>query len=101
MDICFWNKCNNCCLFCSNPDGHWKKDDGYNYDRLAQRLMSFKGKIRDITVTGGEPTIHPDFLKIIAFLKKELPDVGLSLLTNGRRFFYPPFAKECLELNNI
>ncbi|MBL7130740.1 MAG: radical SAM protein [Candidatus Omnitrophica bacterium] len=99
-DICFWHKCNNYCLFCSNPDGDWKEDK-YDYLHLSQRLLSLQGKIKDITVTGGEPTIHPDFLRILAFLRRRLPQVSLILLSNGRRFFYPSFTKKCLEFDNI
>ncbi|PIP18824.1 MAG: hypothetical protein COT38_05500 [Candidatus Omnitrophica bacterium CG08_land_8_20_14_0_20_41_16] len=99
-DICFWNRCNNHCLMCTNPDDFWKEKD-YNYDYLSQRLLLLRGKIKDITVTGGEPTIHPDFLRIIELLKRELPNIEITLLSNGRRFFYPLFAKKCLELNNM
>jgi His-Xaa-Ser system radical SAM maturase HxsC len=99
-DICFWNKCNNHCLMCSNPDDFWKERD-YNYNYLSRRLLSLRGKIKDMTVTGGEPTIHPDFLRIIDLLKRELPKIEITLLSNGRRFFYPLFTKKCLELNNV
>lgn len=99
-DICFWNRCNNYCLICSNPDGHWRKQD-YDYPHLTQRLALLRGKTREITATGGEPTIHPDFFKLLAFLKAKLPDTRLFLLSNGRRFFYPSFAKSCLGFNNI
>lgn len=99
-DICFWNKCNNYCLFCSNPDGRWREEN-YDYDHLTARLAKLAADTADITITGGEPTIHPDFLKIMAFLKRKLPRAKLHLLTNGRRFCYPSFASVCLGCDNI
>lgn len=100
MDICFWNKCNNNCLMCSNPDDSWRKEN-YGYKYIVRRLSVLRGSIADMTITGGEPTIHPDFLRIIDFLKRDFPRVRFDLLTNGRRFYYPVFAKKCLQLRNV
>ncbi len=100
IDICFWNKCNSRCVICSNPDDFWKDQD-YSYDYLRSRFRGFKGRIKSMTITGGEPTIHPDFSKIVELIKSELATTEINLLTNGRRFCYAPFARKCCELNNI
>lgn len=100
MDICFWNKCNNHCLICSNPEDFRKAKD-YSFDLLTERIKSEKEKIENITITGGEPTIHPDFDKILDFLKKEFSNSEINLLTNGRRFSYPAFTRRCLGIRNL
>lgn len=100
MDICLWNRCNNNCLMCSNPDDSWRKEN-YGYKYIVRRLSTMRGSIANMTITGGEPTIHPDFLRIVDFLKIAFPDARFDLLTNGRRFYYPMFARKCLELKRI
>lgn len=100
MDVCFWNKCNNHCLMCTNPE-EFRNADDYQYEPLYHRLLSQKEKIKDITMTGGEPTIHPEFTRIVDFLKKEFAGREITLLTNGRRFSYPGFARKCLEMKNF
>ena len=100
IDLCFWNKCNSHCVICTNPDDFWKERD-YGYDYIRSRFRGFKGRIKSITVTGGEPTIHPDFSKIVELIKSEFPTVKINLLTNGRRLYYASFARKCCELNNI
>ena len=52
-------------------------------------------------MTGGEPTIHPDFFKIISFIRKKIPQIIIELDTNGRRFFYPSFVKKLLRFGGI
>lgn len=98
--MCFWNKCNSRCVICTNPDDFWKEQD-YSYNYIKSKLRMLSGRIKSITVTGGEPTIHPDFSKIVELIKRELPTVEINLLTNGRRLCYAPFARKCCELNNL
>lgn len=103
MDICVWDKCNNKCVMCTNPDGQWSAWDGsfnYDYDSLVQRIKKDRHRFDvgdSIYLTGGEPTIHPDFIKFIDFLNQEFPTKRIILLTNGRRFYYEDFAKELLS----
>lgn len=85
---------------CSNPDNFWRQKK-YDYDSLSERILSLKGKIKDISITGGEPTIHPDFPKLIKFLNREFPHIEITLVTNGRKIFYSAFAKKCLELEKL
>jgi MoaA/NifB/PqqE/SkfB family radical SAM enzyme len=88
---------------CTNPNGPWEAWDGsfnYDYGNLKQRVL--KDRVRfdvgdTIYLTGGEPTIHPDFIKFIDFLIQEFPTKRIILLTNGRRFYYKDFARELLD----
>lgn len=105
MDICLWDKCNNKCVMCTNPVGSWEAWDGsfdYDYASLKKRTLKDRQKFEDddtIYLTGGEPTIHPDFLRFIDFLSNEFPGKRIVLLTNGRRFCYEKFAKDLLDRN--
>jgi MoaA/NifB/PqqE/SkfB family radical SAM enzyme len=110
MDICVFNKCNNRCIMCTNPpSGKWPAWDGsfdYGIDALAKRIFKFKqennlkqGEIKTVYLSGGEPTINPDFIVFFGFLKEQFPTATVKLLTNGRTFFYQDFCKKVLEAN--
>lgn len=102
IDLCVWDKCNNKCLMCTNPERPWPAWDGsfdYGFEAIIGRLEKNKDKIgaaEAIYLTGGEPTLHPRFLDILKYLAKNFPGQRLKLLTNGRRFAYADFAREVL-----
>jgi len=106
MDICVWDKCNNKCLMCTNPDRPWPAWDGsfdYSYKSLIKRIEKSEEKIKtydSIYLSGGEPTLHPDFLKVLEFISKHFPKQRIILLTNGRKFLYRNFAQEVLNITN-
>lgn len=106
MDINVWDKCNNKCLMCTNPDWPWPAWDGgydYDYQALIKRVEKVKEKIKlgdSIYLTGGEPTLHPRFLDVLEYISQHFPKQRIKLLTNGRRFFYKDFAKKVLEISN-
>jgi len=51
-----------------------------------------------ISLTGGEPTLHPDFFKLLAYFRKRLPEIGVTLLSNGRRFADKDFTERFLKI---
>ena len=64
--------CNNACLFCYNV---WKSPEKKQENKPVLRFMEIK-KIMDklkhacifkLSYTGGEPTLHPDFLDILQY----------------------------------
>lgn len=108
--ICIWNKCNSRCIMCTNPSDFQAKDPykDYSFNELKKRISGIrifdnKGNFIDdkIILTGGEPTIHPDFFKILSFIRKKLPLVIIELDTNGRRFYYSSFTKRVLGFGKI
>ncbi len=108
--ICLWNKCNSKCIMCTNPSDFQDRDpfEDYSFTKLKRRIIAAKifdkdGNLIDdkIILTGGEPTIHPDFFKILSFIRKKFPPVIIELDTNGRRFYYPSFTKKVLGFGRI
>jgi MoaA/NifB/PqqE/SkfB family radical SAM enzyme len=91
---------------CTNPNPPWPAWDGsfdYGYQTLVERIEKVKEKIKSdgsIYLTGGEPTLHPQFLNILEHLSKNFPKQKITLLTNGRRFVYKDFTKKVLATNN-
>lgn len=105
FDLCVWDKCNNRCRMCTNPTAPWPAWDGsfdYGYDSLIARLEKKREEILaqdSIYLTGGEPTIHPQFREIIKYLKINFPKQTIRLLTNGRSFSYEKYAQAVLDLD--
>lgn len=98
--IAIWNKCNNKCLMCSNPPNYGKWGD-YGFDALASRIKKISRTEKEIYLTGGEPTLHPDFFALLNLLRKRCPNARIVLDTNGRMFYYKDFFKKCLNYGNL
>lgn len=112
-DISLWNKCNNRCIMCTNPAEYSKSDPSGNYDLKTQikKIKMYLEGTQDvfysnrnrkdyINITGGEPTIHPDFFYLIRYISESFKKIPVTLLTNGRRFADESFAKKFSSLSD-
>src|SRR5215510_7787386 len=87
--------CNNRCVFCLDSDTHV----GEMRDREEVRRQILDGRRANATrliLSGGEPTIHPDYVDFIrigalAGYRK------IQTVTNGRLFSYPDFLNGCVS----
>lgn len=88
--------CNNRCKFCvqgekRNVFGNKSKEE------IKKNLKEAANKrIKGVVFTGGEPTLHQNFLELVKyakFLKFEI----IQIQTNGRRFAYKDFCKKTIE----
>ncbi len=105
-DIPFWNKCNNKCVMCTNlpafarqPAAHYAlKGQIGKLERYLKGLgpvyLKNDGSADFVSLTGGEPTLHPDFFKLLSYFRTRLPGVPITLLSNGRRFANAEFAEK-------
>lgn len=87
--------CNQNCLFCLDkeaqdgtivPMAEIKKDLEKGYKSGARRAI----------LSGGEATIHPDFLKIVALAKK-IGYTHVQVISNGLRFSDPRFFDDAVK----
>lgn len=94
IDVKITFNCNNRCDFCAQGD-----------KRSSVKVKSFseisgilsrarKSGVEAVVFTGGEPTLHPDILRIVE-RARELGFSRIQLQTNGRSFAYLDF---CLKL---
>ncbi|HVE12057.1 MAG TPA: radical SAM protein [Elusimicrobiota bacterium] len=108
-DFSIWPQCNIGCVFCSNPvEGFRNTEEKYSFAEIVRKVERYKrglktfvkfDDVRDyFNLTGGEPTLHPDFLKIVAHIRTEFPKNLIRLLSNGRMFAYPDFARRTLGI---
>ncbi|MEN6439629.1 MAG: tetraether lipid synthase Tes, partial [Syntrophobacter sp.] len=92
------NRCNLACPICfANAD--IKK---YVYEPTYEEIVGLMRNLRDyrpcpataVQFSGGEPTLHPDFLRIV----KTANEIGFShvqIASNGIRLADPDFAMQC------
>jgi His-Xaa-Ser system radical SAM maturase HxsC len=93
-------RCNSNCLMCSQPP---KDRDDVN--ALTERNLELISLITPhppyLTITGGEPTLLGDNLfRLILQLKLSMPETELHVLTNGRTFAWPEYARRFAEVSH-
>mgnify|MGYP002280847233 CR=1 FL=1 len=74
--------CNFRCKWCYAKNTKYAVEDNMSI-KLAKKLIDFSKEIgvQSITLIGGEPTVHPDILEIVKYIKGK--DLHLGLITNG------------------
>ena len=83
-DAPFWQKCNSHCVMCTNSDAYIEEPDSkYSLEKHRAKIAELKGAPGDRGVyyrngehqdyflfTGGEPTLHPEFFKLLGEYRK-------------------------------
>jgi GTP 3',8-cyclase len=86
LRISVTDRCNFRCLYCMPAEGlTWlPKADILSYEEIAEvvRQLAPLG-LRRLRVTGGEPTIRPDLVRLIAMLRAVPGIEDIALSTNG------------------
>ncbi len=88
LRISVTDRCNFRCVYCMPQEGlPWlPKSDILSYEEITQivRQLAPLG-LRRLRITGGEPTIRPDLVRLISMLRAvpQIEDIALS--TNGVR----------------
>jgi MoaA/NifB/PqqE/SkfB family radical SAM enzyme len=88
-------ECNNRCIFCLDSDTH----DGRMRDREEVKTQILEGRRAGATrliLSGGEPTIHPNYVDFIK-LGKRAGYSKIQTVTNGRLFQYQDFVDRCIS----
>lgn len=88
--------CNTRCIYCCGYN-NWRKPV-LGYAAIEENIRYFMAEygIEEVCLSGGEPTIHPDFLKAVRFVREQ--GLRLYLHTNGLSFARRDFAGECAGL---
>ena len=86
--------CNNRCLFCLDAD----VQDGQMRD-LSELKEEIRSGSQDgcarLILSGGEPSLHPDYLELVAFGRLAGYE-WIQSITNGRMFAYRSFAEQAV-----
>jgi|GEM_PF-630736 len=95
-DLKLGYSCNNNCRFCIIGDRRYGVRDK-SINQIKRELAHFKNTgTEKILLTGGEPTIRNDILKIISYAK-ELDFKKIHVESNGRLFSYSNFVDKVIE----
>lgn len=81
--------CNNHCTFCLDTDAH----NGVMRDNNEIKIQIVEGRKKGaerLILSGGEPTMHPNFLDFVK-LGRLAGYRKIQTVTNGRMFAYPEF----------
>lgn len=87
--------CNNHCTFCLDTLAH----DGTLRSNLDIKVQIVEGRKQGATrliLSGGEPTMHPNFLDFV-LLGRRAGYRRIQTVTNGRMFAYPEFLQRAAE----
>lgn len=93
--LAIWYKCNQKCLGC--PCG---LNDNKDMSLTLEQITSFLEKYDPeeaicVTLSGGEPTLHPQFFEILEELKRR--NIYVAILTNSEMFAKKDFADGFLK----
>lgn len=94
------NRCNMHCPICFANAGVTGRVCEMSYDQAVTQLRALRDlrptPCTAVQFTGGEPTIHPHFLRIVSAAR----DMGFShiqIATNGLRLAREDFARRCVK----
>ena len=89
-------RCNSNCIFCA-------ADHGLNDDNPEMTLAEFIHSLEErcvgpgdrVIINGGEPTVHTEFLQILAEIRKT--GAYIDIYTNGKKLHDEAFCKQLLS----
>lgn len=87
--------CNNRCLFCVQGNKR-DKIGNKSFEEVMNQIDEAIKDCSDVVFTGGEPTVHKDFLKFVNYARK-LGFKNIQIQTNGRLFAYRDFCLESIK----
>lgn len=110
-DIALWSACDHRCVMCSNTFEYASSVKDYSYESLKKRIDSYKNgndfsmhRFPDVkwdwTITWWEPTLNPDYFKILSYLREQFPESKLVQLTHGDHFADDDFSQKIATIDN-
>lgn len=100
ITIRVFNKCNNNCIMCSNNTRMLSNVKRQSDNTLLKEVFSIKN-LKQISLTGGEPTLNKNLINILRFINTKSPEMQIALLSNGRMFSYQDYVKKFLGIKNL
>lgn len=83
LRISITSACNMNCVYCHN-EGKQKSTNMLSYEDFIHILeISAVRGFKEVRITGGEPCIHPDLVKMCTYIRKYYPSLTIGINTNG------------------
>ena len=80
------DKCNFRCTYCMPAEGlPWlPKEQVLRFEEILRLVGIFvRLGVKEVKLTGGEPTVRRELPKLVSMLRQAHPDLALSMTTNG------------------
>lgn len=91
FEIYMTQRCNRNCVYCFAKDNLKTKLEEIDFNTISKSVYKAKKNgFNYITLLGGEPTVHKDFFKVLALVKKL--GFKIHIFTNGLKFSDYKFA---------
>ena len=92
-------QCDHYCLMCSQPPKNI--DDSWLLKEAFELISLIPTDTERLGFSGGEPTLYGDkFVELLHHARRSLPNTGIDILSNGRAFKDPVFAKKYASVNH-
>ncbi len=92
-------RCDNYCTMCSQPPK--PHDDSWLVDDLERAIPLIPPDAAEIGISGGEPALLGDrLLGLLLSMRDHLPRTAVHVLSNGRRFADPAFARAVADVRH-
>jgi cyclic pyranopterin phosphate synthase len=100
------DRCNFRCVYCMPAEGlRWlPRDDILSFEESLRLVRFFASLgVRTVRLTGGEPLVRADLPELVGMISSALPELDLSMTTNGHRLgeLAGPLARAGLRRINI
>ncbi len=96
LDIKITYQCNNYCRFCA-PGSRRELLADMSWSEIKNALdKARKAGAADVVINGGEPTLHPDFLRMLRYARGSGYKT-VHVISNGRMFAYRDFCARVIE----
>lgn len=98
MELNLGHFCNNRCVFCvSGQLTERGLADQAPLDRMRAKIRTAAGQgVKKLTLLGGEPTLHPDFLEVLEEIR-QYPFEEVVIFSNGARARDTAFLEEACQ----
>jgi radical SAM protein with 4Fe4S-binding SPASM domain len=94
LDLALTYRCNNDCAHCYNARPRdFAEMDTPSWKAVIDR--AWEAGVPHIVFTGGEPTLRPDLLELVAYAEAKGQITGLN--TNGRRLSDPAYVQQLVK----
>jgi uncharacterized radical SAM superfamily Fe-S cluster-containing enzyme len=92
--------CNLDCPVCIVDNRYSSHMSANDFSDIIDRLVEYEGTLEAVTLSGGEPTIHPEFFRLVELGRR--PEIGrVSVVTNGLRIAAERGFCRQLKENNV
>ncbi|MBD3204150.1 radical SAM protein, partial [Candidatus Woesearchaeota archaeon] len=100
VDIGIGNICNNNCIMCTVSYPLNKNYRAPKTEDIINEINKYRNP-GSITITGGEPTLRKDIIKILHYINANYPHTKINLITNARLFYYEQFIRKFSPIKNL